>query len=383
MGADDEIIDELENKVDDAVPKEHEVVVSELQDELREAKAANEALTVAKDASGQLLEELSESINKALTEAQASIDEVTGQANAAASQATNDMNAEKDAKVLEMAAIKEIADTALTETQKSIEAAKSQVGTAASETTDSLNATKDAAGKIRDEIANVKGVADATLAEAQEAVNTFHGNVEKYRSNMDGITKKFTEANDNKTRQLEDIRDRLQEFEKKAQDQLERVAGANLFESFNVRRKQIAKTKWIWIWLVFVTLLSIIGWTWFAVLASKTLDTVFFVKAGVTIPLGAVLVFWLKQFSRDRHTEEEYAFKGALSLSLSPYQGIIEQLAKTESLDGEYAKFLTDTIRQIYEPLRGVKEANREVSADNNSTEVLLQVADLLRNLPK
>lgn len=92
----------------------------------------------------------------------------------------------------------------------------------------------------------------------------------------------------------------------------------------------------------------------------------FFVRLAGTLPILVLVVFCLQQYGRERRAEEEYAFKSAISLSLVPYKDLIERVIGLET-DPEYSKFLTDTIRQIYNPPR----LNKEAGSKSEDTKLL------------
>lgn len=193
-----------------------------------------------------------------------------------------------------------------------------------------------------------KNSADEASAQAKQ-VKAFVGEIEDARSTMKMIERtaqSTVEANDETTQELIETN---KELEQQVKDQLQRATGGSLFKEFNRRKKEISVAKWIWGGLTVATLVFAIFWGVELAGSAADLDTAFFVKLGATLPLLIVVVFCLRQYGRERQAEEEYAFKSALSLSLVPYKKLVEDL-ETGEKDAEYAKFLTKTIGQIYEP---------------------------------
>ncbi len=115
------------------------------------------------------------------------------------------------------------------------------------------------------------------------------------------------------------------------------------------RRRQITIAKWIWAGLSVAGLAFSVYWGAFLAHAAQNLDTAFFIKLGGTVPLVVLLLLSVTQYGRERRMEEEYAFKAALALSLTPYKELIEKLEADQQSDPEYAKFLVATIGQIFQ----------------------------------
>lgn len=231
-----------------------------------------------------------------------------------------------------------------------------------------------------EEASRVEEQAEKTLTRAKNSadevgtieadIKAFHEEIENARTELDQITED--------TRALVD---RNEDLEQQVKDQLQRATGAALFEEFDKRRNVLGMAKWIWAGLSFVSLVGTVIWSVYLANSAADPDAVFFVKLGGTVPLLAVVVFCLSQYGRERRTEEEYAFKSALSLSLVPYKELVEDLEKNQQ-DAEYAKFLTQTIGQIYEPprLSGKPESSDDDVTLLKSVKKLTDVVDKLVN---
>jgi len=70
----------------------------------------------------------------------------------------------------------------------------------------------------------------------------------------------------------------------------------------------------------------------------------------MSLPLIYAIVFCSTQYTRERKLEEEYAFKSNISISLIPYQELVEKLvAKGKPEDNEkFTTFIIDSINKVF-----------------------------------
>jgi|GEM_PF-6093353 len=145
---------------------------------------------------------------------------------------------------------------------------------------------------------------------------------------------------------------RLEEVEKDINSKLVRATGHTLFHAFETRQRGIQKGLNKWLWLGIALLLGASVYAWYMLRGVGDITVAFWVKLGLTFPVGLAVAFAFTQYSRERRLEEEYAFKSALSLSLEPYRKLIEDAL--EKLTPEervaYAEFLTKSIGTIFDP---------------------------------
>jgi hypothetical protein len=84
--------------------------------------------------------------------------------------------------------------------------------------------------------------------------------------------------------------------------------------------------------------------------SEKAFDAVFYMKLSFSLPMVFAIVFCTVQYSRERRLEEEYAFKANISISLVPYQELVDKLVD-RSQAGErekYTAFIIDSVTKVF-----------------------------------
>ncbi len=228
-----------------------------------------------------------------------------------------------------------------------------------------------------------------TLTRARSSENEVGALGEKVRLFFDEIGAEQTKlerlysGSDERVSTLEDrsraVVDRHENLQGSVEEQLQKATGASLFHAFHERRTQITKAKWVWATISIASLVLTVGWSILLAQAASSLDTVFFVRLAGTLPVLAMVVFCLSQYGRERRSEEDYAFKAALSLSLVPYRELVESL-EAAGADTEHAKFLVKTIGQIYDPPALAKEAAQK-GADKSVLKGIEAVSDIIEKV--
>lgn len=196
-----------------------------------------------------------------------------------------------------------------------------------------------------------KATASSAEVVAIEAkIKEFYEKVDAYRSDIaETKTKAATavEANDKKTK---DLIKELGTLEGQIREQIQRATGHSLFHSFQTRQEMLAKGKWAWIGALLVLVTISVLYSVLLAYSFVTFDTVFYLKLTFTIPMVFAIVFCTVQYSRERRLEEEYAFKSSISISLVPYQELVEKLVdKKQAPEREkFAAFLIDAVTNVF-----------------------------------
>jgi hypothetical protein len=167
----------------------------------------------------------------------------------------------------------------------------------------------------------------------------------------------------------------LDELEGRIRESIERATGYSLFQSFQKRQLDIAKAKRFWGYaLGAVVLLSLIasGIFIYELRFVQVYNAAFYLKLSISIPLIYAIAFCNLQYSRERRLEEEYAFKSNISVSLDPYQKLVEKLVdktKPEELS-KYTAFVIESVNRVYTSPTGHVF---EPAGDTNSAEKLIK----------
>jgi len=204
--------------------------------------------------------------------------------------------------------------------------------------------------KSIDELAQTKtSASEVTNLEAR--IKEFYGKVDEYRTFIDITGKKANdtvEANDAKTKALTG---ELEKLEGQIRDSIMRATGHSLFHSFQTRQTTLARGKLVWIIAIGILIGISVGFSiWLANTAASGISTVFYIKLSITVPLAFAIGFCAVQYSRERRLEEEYAFKGSISISLIPYKELVEKLVdKTKDAEREkFAAFMIESVNKVF-----------------------------------
>lgn len=216
---------------------------------------------------------------------------------------------------------------------------------------------------------------EAEIAAVQTRILDFSKKIESFTQEVNKtstLAKTTIEENRTKT---DSLIAELGELESQIKDAIERATGYSLFNSFAVRKGELAKQKNQWRWI----LLGLVGLSVFATLligfTTTEFNVAFYIKLAISIPLAYSIAFCTLQYSRERKLEEEYAFKGNISISLVPYKDLVEKMIDPKSPDErlKYTSFLIDAIKEVYtSPTGKVLDAEPDAAADPEKSLKLL-----------
>jgi len=256
--------------------------------------------------------------------------------------------------------------------------------------TESASILQEAQNSIA-EINNLKSQVQAdqnTVQQSQNEVGAIESKIKEFFTQIDQYSQKLSEHDNNattiiktseeKTSQIVKTNENLQ---KEIKEHLLKAVGDSLFGAFQKRKRSIVASKWIWAALSAVSLLIQTGAViWLANEAHgiATPEKAFFVnpmfllKTTITIPILFLIIFCIRQYGQEREYEELYAFKAALSFSLSPYLDLVKDLSQDQAAES-YRDFVVQTIRQVFEdPLSQVKKGEDKRAKDIGSAKDLV-----------
>lgn len=205
--------------------------------------------------------------------------------------------------------------------------------------------------------------AKAKAKEEMDEITAFYGEIEVHQKAMIDARKeaeaKFNELNAKHVElqaeygaQTAKIISQNQAIQQEIKTHLQKAVGASLFHAFDKRRTGLNLGKWIWAAVMLVAVVAGGGLSlWLAESlkagAGNGLEPAFFVKLSAIIPVTFAIVFAAKQYANERRTEEEYAFKSAISLSLEPYKDLLQKM----KADGHEAQagFVEKLLLEIFD----------------------------------
>jgi hypothetical protein len=145
----------------------------------------------------------------------------------------------------------------------------------------------------------------------------------------------------------------LGELEGRIRESIERATGYTLFHSFQKRQLDIARSKRLWGYalgaLVAISLIASGFFIW-SLQFVQAYNAAFYLKLSISVPLMYAIAFCNVQYSRERRLEEECAFKSNISISLEPYQKLVEKLVdKTKPEEqAKYTAFVIDSVSRVF-----------------------------------
>lgn len=205
--------------------------------------------------------------------------------------------------------------------------------------------------------------AKATAKVELDAITEFYAEIEQHQKTMIETKKeadaKFNELNAKYISlqaqfgsETAKVITRNQELQIEIKSHLQNAAGASLFHAFDTRRSGLNRGKWVWALVMIAGVLVGAGLSWWLADALKSgpgngIEPVFFVKLSAIIPVTFAIIFAARQYANERRTEEEYAFKSAISLSLMPYKDLLQKM----KIDGHEAQsaFVEKLLLEIFD----------------------------------
>jgi uncharacterized coiled-coil DUF342 family protein len=228
----------------------------------------------------------------------------------------------------------------------------------------------------------------AEINALETKASEFFDEVNEYTNRVEALTKKTEDIVEFNNTQTSSLMGELVKLEVQIKDQLEKATGYSLFHSFQTRQGVMVKSKNFWLVVLTVLLLIAIGVGFWLVNSMNgqtlaALGVAFYLKLSLTIPLLFAISFSTIQYSRERRLEEEYAFKSNISISLIPYQELVEKLVDVKDPEQrkEYANFIISTINKIFtsptDEIFKDKKSHKGM-IDEKSIKLISQVGDAL-----
>jgi predicted nucleic acid-binding Zn-ribbon protein len=198
-------------------------------------------------------------------------------------------------------------------------------------------------------LANTKN-SNAEVTGIETRIKDFFGQIDEYRNKIAATSESAEKAMQQNKAETDTLISTLKDLEDKIKDQIARATGFSLFHSFQTRQEAIARSKKFWGRALAVVVCISVGWSFFLFFETTNLDTIFYLKLSMAIPLIYAITFCNLQYSRERRLEEEYAFKSNISISLVPYKDLVEKLInKDNPVEIEkFASFIIESVSKVF-----------------------------------
>lgn len=189
----------------------------------------------------------------------------------------------------------------------------------------------------------------------------------------------------------------LEKLEDIIREKIRLATNFQLFHAFQTRQIAIVQSKEFWrnalfacVGLSFVVSVLFIFYLFFG---HAAYNAAFYLKLSISIPIIYAIHFCSGQYSKERQLEEEYAFKGNISISLEPYRELVEKLidknVPTEA--AKYSDFVIASIGKVFtSPTQQIlgDSAKKDSPGESDDTtkdvaKIMGSVNDLVRSLVK
>lgn len=231
----------------------------------------------------------------------------------------------------------EFITTNRTDYEQQYEKIKNLVSQYQASTTESLTSIKARLDEATTNAEKIKQI------EAQSKV--FKDTLDEYIKNMTSKTEEI----ENKTKQYSDdtqaIINTNKELTDEIKEQLQKATGESLFHMFQQRKTDLEKNQWKWLLGIIFAIAILIGFSIWIIHSLPTVsqnnnidwfkDAIF--KFTLSTPVIYLLYFLTDRYTKLRRLIEEYAFKSAISLALTPYFELVQGLDdETQEKDKDF-----------------------------------------------
>lgn len=190
---------------------------------------------------------------------------------------------------------------------------------------------------------------NAEIKSLEEKIKEFYAQINQYKlkiTETEEEAKKTVQNNKTETSQLVS---ELRELENQIKDQIIKATGHSLFHSFQTRQETLVKSKQFWGYALGAVLSLALIWSLWLQFTTDDFNRFFYLKLSLSLPLIYAITFCTMQYSHERRLEEEYAFKSNISISLIPYQELVEKLVSNKPEEVEkYTSFIIDSINKVF-----------------------------------
>lgn len=254
--------------------------------------------------------------------------------------------------------------------------------------TNNLNSTNQSKAQVEQNsiaVNNVKASVDKNLAEVQASIKNYTELIIKHTTQVEEIEKRIIEE-EKKAKSLVEVNsaeainlEKLSESAKNIKEQLERLLtpaiARDLQSTFRKRKQWLFASTLVWLGLSIVAT-SFLAWYVYELFASKdfSFEIEKVIVAGLRLlPIVTVLYFTIRQFSKTRNLEEEYAFRESIATSLMAYA---EQIKGDPNRKDQ---LIHETVNKLYESPMGQKILKEKNSGKSESS--LKELIELVKEL--
>lgn len=255
--------------------------------------------------------------------------------------------------------------------------------------TNNLNSTNQSKSQIEqtsNSISSIKSSIDKNLAEVQASIKNYTEQIDKHSKQVEEIESRITDdvkrakeliaSNSAESEKLKKLSDEATRIQGQLEKLLTPAIARDLQSTFRIRKIWLFWSTIVWL-VITVGITSFLAWYIYKLFSngnfSFELEKV--IVAGIKlIPIITILYFAIRQFTKTRGLEEEYAFRESIATSLMAYAEQIK--GDTNRKD----QLIQETVNKLYESptTSNIILSGRDKSkADSNLKELIELVKEL------
>jgi hypothetical protein len=204
-----------------------------------------------------------------------------------------------------------------------------------------------------EEIGNLLNQASTKQGRLEQLLGNQDANFESSKAELKAITElkaALDAAIKAANAHLNDCQDRLTFMEGKAAvvNEIAGTAGAGLLGGkFEARRKQLQVSSWIWFGIIILSVVASALWVGYAHqhfdVKNDNIWKMLAANFGLLLPAIFLLGYVARQYAKERHYLEEYAFRSAVAMTLSAFADLLK-----DGFD-QRNKLYAETVEKMYQ----------------------------------
>lgn len=250
----------------------------------------------------------------------------------------------------------------------------------------STNQTKSQIEQTSNSISTIKSSIDKNLAEVQASIKNYTEQIEKHKEEVKEIegrlaldekmSKEIIGTNSSEAEKLKNLSEEATRIQEQLEKLLTPAIARDLQSTFRIRKVWLFWSTIVWL-VITVAITIFLAWYIFKLFANGdfSFEIEKVIVAGIRLlPIVTILYFAIRQFTKTRGLEEEYAFRESIATSLMAYAEQIK--GDTNRKD----QLIQETVNKLYEsPTRSDKllSGKDKTKADSNLKELIGLVKEL------
>lgn len=250
----------------------------------------------------------------------------------------------------------------------------------------STNQTKSLIEQTSNSISTIKSSIDKNLAEVQASIKNYTEQIEKHKEEVEEIEERITldekkskeiiGTNSSEAEKLKTLSEEASRIQQQLEKLLTPAIARDLQSTFRIRKDWLFWSTIVWL-VITVAITTFLAWYIFKLFSNGdfSFEIEKVIVAGIKLlPIVTILYFAIRQFTKTRGLEEEYAFRESIATSLMAYAEQIK--GDTDRKD----QLIQETVNKLYEsPTRSNKllSGKDKTKADSNLKELIALVKEL------